>query len=174
MEARLHPDWLAESDRLLGEPELLGWDLAPPPELREPALAAVRARLASLVVPTNPPERQVQGLLAEAGRTLLTPEVRRALRRRLEETAYIFASSGRLAQARRAVAAALDLAGGGRADELPLVRALLIAGFARSLQAESVAGRSAAETFIELAQDGAAAERQGGVSTTPTGLILPR
>jgi hypothetical protein len=177
MEIRLHPDWLDESARLISEPELAGWGLEPTPELVERALAAARARYAALVVPTNPPEQQVQSVLADAGRELVTPEVRRALRRRMEETAYVMLAAGRLPEARRAAAAALDLADAARpADAQPFLRSLLVAGIARALPPEPLAGRSPAETFVELALPSEGDQEQGrpALSTTSTGLILPR
>ncbi len=176
MEVRLHPDWLEESGRLIMEPELAGWDFPPTAELRERALAAARARFATLLVPTNPPEAQAAAVLAEAGRTLITAERRQALRRRLEEMAYVFLSADRLDEARLAAAAAQDLSTSSQpAHEQPLLRALLVAGIARALQTEIVAGRSAAQTFVELAEQPRTREDQPpAISTTSTGLILPR
>ncbi|MBV9356279.1 MAG: hypothetical protein JO023_12220 [Chloroflexi bacterium] len=176
MEIRLHPDWLEESGRLIAEPELAGWDIPPTPELRDRALAAARARFATLLVPTNPPEAQAAAVLAEAGRTLITPERRQALRRRLEEMAYVFLAADRLDEARLAAAAAQDLRTSSQpAHEQPFLRALLIAGAARALQAEVVAGRSAAQTFVELTEQPRTREDQPpAISTTSTGLILPR
>jgi hypothetical protein len=177
MEVRFHPDWLDESDRLVVEPELFGWDLTPSSDISSRALAAVRARYAALVVPTNTPEQQVQSILADAGRELITPEVRHALRRRLEETAYVLVAAGRLPEARRAAAAAVDLADAARAaHDQPFLRSLLVASIARSLPPEPVAGRSAAETFVELtvARGGEQDQGRPPLSTTSTGLILPR
>jgi hypothetical protein len=176
MEIRLHPDWLEESGRLITEPELAGWDMPPTPELRDRALAAARARYATLLIPSNPPEAQAAAVLAEAGRMLITPERRQSLRRRLEEMAYVFLTADRLEEARLAAAAAQDLSTGNQpAQEQPFLRALLTAGIARAVQTEVVAGRSAAQTFVELTEQPRTREDQPpAISTTPTGLILPR
>jgi hypothetical protein len=175
MEIRLHPDWLEESGRLITESELAGWDIPPTPELRDRALAAARARYAALLVPTNPPEAQAAAVLADAGRTLITQQRRQSLRRRLEEMAYVFLAADRLQEARLAAAAAQDLGTGSQmAHEQPFLRALLIAGIARALQAEVVAGRSAAQTFVELTEPRTREDQPPAISTTPTGLILPR
>jgi hypothetical protein len=90
--------------------------------------------------------------------------------------AYVYLASDRLEEARLAAAAAQDLSTGGEpAQEQPFLRALLIAGFARALQTEVVAGRSAAQTFVELTEEpGTREDQPSAISTTPTGLILPR
>jgi hypothetical protein len=176
LEVSLNPEWLARSPELVGEPELAGWGLHPSEELRKHALEVARAPSSGLVVPGNPFEQQARRLLAEAGRQLVTPAGRRALRRRLEETAYIFAQTDHLPAARLAVAAARALEDTTLAVERhPLVRTLLIAGLVHSVQAESVAGGPASAVLFELL-DRSTQETQAGepLDTTPSGLILPR
>ena len=176
LEASLNPDWLERSPELVREPELSGWELLPSDELRRQALEVARAPSASLLVPGNPPEQQARRLLADAGRELVTPAVRRALRRRLEETAYIFAQTDRLPAARLAVAAARALEDTSLpAERHPLLRTLLVAGLVRSLQRESVSGGPASGVLLDLLES-STQERQPGqaVDTRPSGLILPR
>ena len=99
VEANFNPDWLDDSPRLLGEPEVAGWYVPMPAELRARALEVAAGSGAALLVPGRAPEQQAQQLLAEAAQQALTPGVRRALRRRLEETGYIFVATERLAAA---------------------------------------------------------------------------
>jgi hypothetical protein len=147
-----------------------------PAELRSRALDVARAPTAGLLVPGHTPEQQALQLVADAARQALTPLVRRAFRRRLEETAYIFQATDRLAQARVAAAAARALDDGGVApDRHPLMRLLLAAGLARLIGGESVFGRRASEALLELIERARESEEQAGaVETRPSGLILPR
>jgi hypothetical protein len=135
-----------------------------------------RGPLAGLVVPGRTPEQQMHQLLSETAAQVVTPGVRQALRRRLEETAYIFVETGRLAAGRRAVAAATTLQDAQVAAERhPLVRMLLGAGLARLLGMEMLGSRRAAEVFLELVERSAQASSSSGpVETRPSGLILPR
>jgi hypothetical protein len=175
IEVSLNPDWLADSARLIREREVAGWELAPLAGLRDRALEVARAPTAALVIPGNPPEQQAIHLLANATREQLTTERRRALRRRLEETAYIFGRTERLQQARWAVAAARALDDPSLAPEQhPFLRVLLAFGLARSIQTETVAGRRASEVLMELVERAFEHEPGRGAETTSTGLILPR
>jgi len=140
-------------------------------------LEVVRAPFAALLVPAHPPEQQALSLVAEAARQALTPEVRRALRRRLEETGYVFVATDRLPAARLAVAAARGIDDPHVAPERhPLLRLLVAAGLARTLRAEKVGGRPAPDVLIELVERGAeqAGESGPSVEARPSGLILPR
>ena len=177
--ATLDPEWSGESAALLQEPELAGWHLAPTDALRARALRVARAATLALVVPGDPPEEQARRLLAQAARELLTPEVRRGLRRRLEETAYLFLQTGRAGAARRAVAAAQalpDAVVGAVvvAPPEPLVEALVAAGLAQALADEVVEGQPASEIVLDLLADVLDAELEAPApETTPGGLILP-
>lgn len=178
VEASFNPDWLDESVQLLAEPELAGWHVAVSAELRARALEVARRPAAALLVPGHSPEQQALQLLADAAQESFTPLVRRALRRRLEETAYIFVSTDRLAAARHGVAAARALEDENLpADRHPLMRLLLAAGIARLLGGETVGSRRAPEVFLELV-DRATQPREGNqsaqVESRPSGLILPR
>jgi hypothetical protein len=180
MEATFHPEWLEASADLVREPELAGWHLDVPESFRERALELSRAGTSALLVRPSTPEQQVLQLLAEAAREALTPSVRRGVRRRLEETGYVFLASERMLLARLAVAAARGLEDPRLGiDQQPLVRMLLTAGLVRLIQPERVGGRRAAEALIELVeraneQRQQAPRQPGAVETRPSGLILPR
>ena len=126
--------------------------------------------------PGHEPEQQALQLLADAAHQALTPSVRRALRRRLEETGYIFVATDRLAVARLAVAAARALADeAGAAERHPFVRLLLAAGLARLLGSERIGARRAADVLLELVERATQQQTQTGpTETRPSGLILPR
>jgi hypothetical protein len=179
VEANFNPDWLDDSLRLLGEPELGGWYVPIPAELRARALEVASGAGATLLVPGRAPEQLALQLLAEAAQQALTPLVRRALRRRFEETGYVFVVTDRLPAARLAVAVARALedgAAGVPADRNPLLRMLLAAGLARLVAGETVAGRNAGETLYELLERALQTDDQpsGPVETRPSGLIIPR
>jgi len=182
VEANFNPDWLEESQRLLAEPEIAGWYVAMPAELGPRALDVARAPMASLLVPGHTPEQQALQLLSEAAALGLTPVVRRAFRRRLEETGYIFVATDRLNAARLAVAAArgLDEPGSGAnivPGRHPLLRIFLAAGLARLIGTETIAGRRAADILLELIERATQREYETGgppVETRASGLIVPR
>jgi hypothetical protein len=181
VEANFNPDWLDDSPRLLGEPEVAGWYVPMPAELRARALEVAAGAGAALLVPGRAPEQQALQLLAEAAQQALTPVVRHALRRRLEETGYIFVATERLSAARLAVASARALDEGSSSsvppERHPLLRLLLASGLARLVGAESVGGRRAGEVLLELVEratqqrDG---QPSGSIETRPSGLIIPR
>jgi hypothetical protein len=181
VEINFNPSWLEDSADLTSEPEVAGWYVPLPAEMQPRALDVARSPVASLLVPGHSPEQQTEGLLDEAVRLGLTPAFRRSLRRRLEETAYIFYVTERLAVARLAAASAQGLAetpGGARLpfEQQPFVRVLLATGLARLLGGETINGRPAAESLMELVDRAATTRenRQGGGETRPSGLILPR
>ncbi len=175
VEINFNPGWLEDSTRLLGEPELAGWYVPVPTELRSRALEAARAPLGGLLVPGHTPEQQALQLVGDAGSQALTPNVRRAFRRRLEEIAYVFLQTDRLALARLAAAAAHGLDAGGAPERHPLVRLLLAAGLARLVSGETVGTRRASEALLELIERASEQNAQAGpVETRPSGLILPR
>jgi hypothetical protein len=179
LEVNLHPEALAESARLIREPEVAGWHLAVSDDLRTRAAEVARGPGAALLVPGHPPEQQALRLLVDAARQALTAHRRHALRRRLEETGSIFVATDRLPAARLAVAAARAVQDPSLAPERhPFLRLLLTAGLVSGLRAErSGSGRNLAERLVELIER--AVEREAGrgpeaTTTTPTGLILPR
>lgn len=176
VEINFNPGWLDESTRLLGEPELSGWYVPVPADLRGRALEVARGPSTGLLVPGHTPEQQALQLVADAAREGFTPVARRGLRRRLEETGYIFLQTDRLGLARLAAAAARALDDGGMAPERhPLARLLLAAGLARLVGGEAVGARRAPEVLLELVSRAADQQTQGGpVETRPSGLILPR
>jgi hypothetical protein len=176
VEINFNPGWLDESPRLLGEPEVAGWYVPMPPELRSRAVDVARAPTAGLLVPGHTPDQQALQLIGEASRQALTPAVRRAFRRRLEETAYIFLQTDRLTAARLAAAAARALDEPAASPERhPLLRLLLAAGLARLVSGETVGARRASEVLLELVEHATENQSQAGpVETRPSGLILPR
>ncbi|MBV8717368.1 MAG: hypothetical protein JO318_20270 [Chloroflexi bacterium] len=176
VEINFNPGWLDESTRLLGEPEVAGWYVPVPADLRSRALEVARAPSAGLLVPGHTPEQQAMQLVADAAREAFSPVVRRGLRRRLEETGYIFLQTDRLGVARLAAAAARALDDGGLSPERhPFARMLLAAGLARLVGGETVGSRRAPEVLLELVGRAADQQAQGGpVETRPSGLILPR
>jgi hypothetical protein len=176
VEASFNPDWLEDSPRLLGEPEVAGWHVAVPVDLRGRALDVARGPAAGLLVPGHTPEQQALQLIAEVAQQALTPLVRRALRRRLEETGYIFVATDRLTAARLAVAAARALEDPSlSAERHPLVRLLLAAGLGRLLGSEKIGARRAADVLLELVERATQQQTQSGpTETRPSGLIVPR
>jgi hypothetical protein len=107
-EARLHPTLLGETPRLFLQPEIEAWFFEAEPvekwarQLNEPATAR-------LVITPETEEARRNRLFREAIADLLPPTAMAGLRRRLEETAYIFLRTDREADARRAVAAAATI-----------------------------------------------------------------
>ena len=176
VEVNFHPEWLDESPRLTAEPEVGGWHVPLPAELRTRALEVTRVPAAGLLLPGHTPEQQAVELLAEAARQGLTPQMLGGLRRRLEETAYIFVATDRLNAARWAVAAARPLEGRHLvAERHPFLRLLLASGLARLMGSEMVGTRRAAQVLVELIERATQTEGQtGGIETRPSGLILPR
>jgi hypothetical protein len=176
VEINFNPAWLEESARLTAEPEVAGWYVPMPAELRGRALEVARAPTARLLVPGRTPEQQAVQLLSDATQQVLTPLMRRALRRRLEETAYIFVATDRLSAARLAVAAARALDDSRLAPERhPFLRMLLEAGLVRLTGAEMVGTQRAWQVLVDLIERAMQAEGQTGqVETRPSGLILPR
>jgi hypothetical protein len=176
VEINFNPDWLEESPRLLGEPEVNGWYVSVPSDLRSRALDVARTPATGLLVPGHTPEQQALQLVADAARAALTPVVRRGLRRRLEETAYLFLQTDRLPVARLGAAAAHAMEDGGVPPERhPLMRLLVGAGLSRLTGSETVGSRRVGEVLLELIERGTQEQAQGGqVETRPSGLILPR
>jgi hypothetical protein len=173
IEVSFNPELVEESRLLVREPEVAGWYVPIPEALRERALGVARGTTSSLLVPGQTPDQQALHLLSAAAQEAATPTVRRALKRRLEETAYIFTQTDRLAAARRAVAAAQTLQDTNRSAETqPFLRVLIESGLARALRNEAISGRPAPEVLLELIETAVQSDRP--VETRPSGLILPR
>jgi hypothetical protein len=108
IEVRLHPTLENETPRLFEQPEVAGWFFFPD-EVQKWVKQLADTGVSRLLVTPETEEQRVDRLIREAARELLTKPVRRALRRRLDETAYVFLRTDRLADARRAVAAAATI-----------------------------------------------------------------
>jgi hypothetical protein len=113
-EVRVHPTLESETPKLFELPEVEPWFFRPEVlgkwlrQLTEPPTAR------ALLMQENDQQRG-ERVLRDALKELLPPRVRRGLKRRLEETAYLLLQSDRQADARRAVAAAVTVE-----DERPL------------------------------------------------------
>ncbi len=179
LDVRFLPDLVPSAGALLLEPELRGWHLEPTEALRAEALDVARSASSRLLVPGKLPVEQMQRLLVDAAETLLTSDVRRALKRRFEETGYVFVKTERMLQARQAVAVAQALVDEAiSVERLPLVGELILAGLAGSLAGVDVGGRPASQVLMEVSDQLAEAilEASGpsGPSAPGSGLILPR
>jgi hypothetical protein len=175
VEVNFNPDWLGESASLVTEPEMAGWSVTLPTDLASRALDVARGPASGLLVPGHSPEQQAMTLFGEAVAQGFDPDVRRAIRRRLEETAFIFVETDRLTAARRAVAAARALAD----DSIPLerqpfARLLVGAGLGRLISTEIVGGRRASEVLLDVLERASQQSGSAAVETRPSGLILPR
>jgi hypothetical protein len=122
----LMPNLLEESGGLLdAEPELIGWVFGYG-EVERFAKEYRAADESRLVLTPEPRETRLERILASAIDALFTPEIRRAWRRRLEETAYILWQSGRERSARQAVAAAFAIGDTGSLRAHPLLRQVVL------------------------------------------------
>lgn len=133
--AKLSPEWLEESPRLLHEPELQGWQFDP--EAVRPFVRPwLEARGGLMVLNPQASREREAAILSQAIQKVVAPEVRRGLQRRLEEMAYVFLRTDRPRQARLAVGAAVGLEEASasrlllqqsamRLDQHPFVRAMM-------------------------------------------------
>ena len=108
MEARLHPTLERESPQIFDEPEVEPW-FFPPERVREWVQQIIEPQATRLITTLESPEARRERLVREAVKELLPKPALRGLRRRLEETAYIFLRTDRRQAARHAVAAAATL-----------------------------------------------------------------
>jgi hypothetical protein len=135
-EARMHPTLESETPRLFDQPEIEPWFFPPDRTRKWVQQISQRSATRLLVTPESEEGRQ-ERILREAIRELLSSRELHALRRRLEETAYIFLRTDREVDARRAVAAAVTIE-----EERPLrpphpfVRALVERSLRIGLQIE--------------------------------------
>jgi hypothetical protein len=121
-QALLLPNLLEESAELLEEEEMKGWFFGYDESI-ERARELQRIRESRIVLTAEPREQREGRVIDTAIAELFSPPQRRAIRRRLEEIAYVFWKTGRERSARRAVAAAFAL-GDGSLSRHPLARAM--------------------------------------------------
>jgi len=131
----LMPNLLDESAALLDEVELAGW-LFGYDEVKSFVRELRQVAESRLIVTTEPREQRLQRVMTNAIDTLYTPALRRALRRRLEEMAYIFWTTNRERSARRAVAAAFAIGDTGSLHGHPLLRAMVERSIDMAIQLE--------------------------------------
>jgi hypothetical protein len=141
IEVRLHPTLERETPALFEQPEIEPWFAAPSLARKWARELAQTAASRLIVTPESDTARQDR-ILKEAIKDLFPPKVIQGLKRRLEETAYIFLRTGREQDARRAVAAAATIE-----DQRPLQPAhpFIRAMAARSLQIAYEIERSGVE-----------------------------
>lgn len=122
----LLPNLLEESAGLLeGEPELRGWVFSYD-EVKQFALEYRQTGESRLLLSSEPRETRQERIVGTAVDTLFTLTIRRAFRRRLEETAYIFWQTDRQRSARQAVAAAFAIPDAGSLRSHPLLREIVV------------------------------------------------
>lgn len=143
-QALLMPNLLDESAQLLEEPELIGW-LFGYDEVKSYAQEIRQAAESRLILTSEPREAREQRVIGTAIDTLFTPTLRRAYRRRLEETAYLFWASNRERSARRAVAAAFAIPDTGSLRSHPLLNAIVRRSIEMAIEAERYGGPIPAE-----------------------------
>jgi hypothetical protein len=141
IEVRLHPTLEKETPLLFAEPEIEPW-FAPPSAALKWAHELMESNTTRLLVTPESDAARQDRIVKEAIKDLFPPKVIHGLKRRLEETAYIFLRTDREQEARRAVAAAVTIE-----DQRPLqpphpfIRALAL----RSLQIAYEVERSGVE-----------------------------
>jgi hypothetical protein len=138
-QALLMPNLLDESAAVLEEPELESW-LFGYEEVRQYAREIRQAEESRLILTTEPRETREQRVLATAVDAVFTPPMRRAYRRRLEETAYLFWVSDRERAARRAVAAAFAIGDTGSLRNHPLLVAIVQRSIVMAIDFERAGG----------------------------------
>jgi hypothetical protein len=142
-EMRMHPTLEAETPRLFAQPEVEAWFFTPE-AMKKWIQQLAESPASRLLITPESEEERAQRVLREAAKELLPPPVRTGLRRRLEETAYIFMRTERQADARRAVQAAATIE-----EDRPLrpPHPFLLALLQRSLQIALEVERSGFEPF---------------------------
>jgi hypothetical protein len=133
-QAFLLPDLLDSAPDLLEEKELQSWFFGHDESL--PFARELRQlRESRLVLTAEPRETREQRTLDTAVDALFTAPMRRAIRRRLEEVAYVLWVTGRQRAARQAVAAAGGI-GAGSLGRHPFARALVEKSLTVAIEAE--------------------------------------
>lgn len=132
----LMPTLLDESAGLLEtELELGSWGFSYG-EVQQYAREYRQAAESLLVLTTEPREARQERIVRTAVDTLMTPTMRRAYRRRLEETAYFFWQTGRERSARQAVAAAFAIGETGSLRSHPLLRAIVMRSIEMAIEVD--------------------------------------
>jgi hypothetical protein len=122
----LLPNLMEESAHLPeAEPEMASWFFSYG-EVEQFAREYRQTGESMLLLSSEPRESRQERIVGTAIDTLFTPTMRRALRRRLEETAYIFWHTDRQRSARQAVAAAFAIGDTGSLRTHPLLRAIVL------------------------------------------------
>jgi hypothetical protein len=149
---------LRGSDRLLEEQPFLSWRLDD--EVVVPVVKKIKNVSESrLVISQSAQTERMEQIVREAAAELFTPELRLRYRRLLEEAALLLYLVERQQEAKRALAAALDLE-----NELGL---LTENNFVLGLIKLSIASK------VDLETEGAEAQAPGE-ERTESGLIIPR
>lgn len=133
-EVSMRPDYVEASPSLLEEPELEGW-LFDYDTVRRHAGELRQARESRVILTEELKAERERQIIANAIRDAVTPSLQRGLRRRLEETAYVFLRTGRRHQATLAVAAARRLDEGALTMH-PFLHALMRRSLELAIQAE--------------------------------------
>lgn len=133
-QAFLLPDLLESSPDLLDETELQSWFFGHDESIRF-ARELDQIRESRLVLTAEPREAREARAIDTAIDALFTPTMRRAIRRRLEETAYVFWTTGRERAARLAAAAAGGI-GTASLSRHPFARALVEKSLTVAIEAE--------------------------------------
>jgi len=107
-ESRLHPTLEQETPRLFEQPEIEPWFI-PPDRARKWARQLADTVTPRLIVTLESDTGRQERILREAIKDLFPPKAVHGLKRRLEETAYMFLRTDREQDARRAVAAAATI-----------------------------------------------------------------
>lgn len=131
----LVPTLLDQSASLRDERELQGW-LFGYDEVKDYVREIRQGEESRLILTTEPREAREQRVVGTAIDTLFTPQLRRAFRRRLEETAYLFWVSKRERQARQAVAAAFAINDTGTLRNHPLLASIVSESIALAVELE--------------------------------------
>lgn len=132
----LMPHLLDESARLLeSEPEPSSWAFSYG-EVQQYAREYRQTEESRLLLTSEPREARQERIVGTAIDTLFTPVMRRAFRRRLEETAYIFWQSDRERSARQAVAAAFAIGDTGSLRTHPLLRAIVMRSIEMAMEVD--------------------------------------
>jgi hypothetical protein len=136
-ELKMRPELLREAPRLFEEPEINGWFL-PYQAVRPHAAELRRARESRLVLTAESEEQRDERVRTQLVREIFTSRQRQGLQRRLEEMAYILLRTERPQAARRALAAAVEIADTDPVllSRHPFVQALVDRSISLAIQAE--------------------------------------
>ncbi|HZR99126.1 MAG TPA: hypothetical protein VFE37_10490 [Chloroflexota bacterium] len=136
-EVKMRPELLEHSPELFEEPEVEHWLLGYR-DVQKYAAELRRAAESRLVLTPESDEQRAERVLAQAIREVFTAPLRRALQRRLEETAYIFLRTERPQAAKLAIAAAVEIADSDPVllPRHPFVRALMQRSIQLAIQAD--------------------------------------